>query len=181
MDLSVGSALFSVLIIALLLGIPIGYSLGVATAVALFLTPIPSVYLAQSLYTGTGLFTLIAIPGFILAGEIMMRGKLTAKIIDVMSVLTGNITGGLGVATILSCAFFAALSGSSPATTAAIGSVMIPAMVRAGYPITWAAASAACGGTLGILIPPSNPMIIYSVSANVSVAGMFMAGMLPGL
>lgn len=181
MDLSVGSALFSVLIIALLLGIPIGYSLGVATAVALFLTPIPSVYLAQSLYTGTGLFTLIAIPGFILAGEIMMRGKLTAKIIDVMSVLTGNITGGLGVATILSCAFFAALSGSSPATTAAIGSVMIPAMVRAGYPITWAAAIAACGGTLGILIPPSNPMIIYSVSANVSVAGMFMAGMLPGL
>lgn len=181
MDGSLGLILFGVLGATLLLGVPIGYALGIATAVGLAFTPIPFVYLAQTLYTGTGLFALIAIPGFILAGELMMRGKLTQKIIDVMTVVTGNITGGLGVATILSCAFFAALSGSSPATTAAIGAVMIPAMVRAGYPVTWAAAIAACGGTLGILIPPSNPMIIYGVTANVSISGMFMAGILPGI
>lgn len=181
MDLSIGWLLFSVLGVALLLGVPIGYALGIATAVSLFFTPIPSVYLAQTFFTGTSLFALIAIPGFILAGELMIRGKLTEKIIDVMTVLTGNITGGLGIATVLSCAFFAALSGSSPATTVAIGAVMIPAMVKAGYPVYWAAALAACGGTLGILIPPSNPMIIYGVTANVSVAGMFMAGVLPGL
>lgn len=181
MDTSLGGMLFGVLGLALILGVPIGYALGIATAVGLFFTPIPPVYLAQTLFTGTGLFALIAIPGFILAGEIMMRGKLTEKIINVMTVVTGNITGGLGVATVLSCAFFAALSGSSPATTAAIGSIMIPAMVRAGYPVTWAAAVAACGGTLGILIPPSNPMIIYGVTANVSVSGLFMAGVLPGV
>ena len=180
-DPNVGLILFGTLGITLLLGVPIGYALGIATAVGLYFTPIPYVYMAQTLYTGTGLFALIAIPGFILAGELMVRGKLTEHIIRVMSVVSGNITGGLAVATVLSCAFFAALSGSSPATTAAIGSIMIPAMVRAGYPIAWAAAVAACGGTLGILIPPSNPMIVYGVSANVSVSGLFLAGVLPGL
>jgi C4-dicarboxylate transporter DctM subunit len=180
-DPNVGLILFGTLGITLLLGVPIGYALGIATAVGLYFTPIPYVYMAQTLYTGTGLFALIAIPGFILAGELMVRGKLTEHIIRVMSVVSGNITGGLAVATVLSCAFFAALSGSSPATTAAIGSIMIPAMVRAGYPIAWAAAVSACGGTLGILIPPSNPMIVYGVSANVSVSGLFLAGVLPGL
>ncbi|MCL4764620.1 MAG: TRAP transporter large permease [Hyphomicrobiaceae bacterium] len=173
---------FGALGLALLLGIPVGYSLGIAALAGLLLTPIPLVYMAQTLYTGAGLFPLIAIPGFILAGEIMMRTGLTDRIVRVVYLLVGNVPGGLAVVTILSCAFFASLSGSGPATTAAIGAVMIPTMVRAGYPAPFAAAVAATGGTLGILIPPSNPMIVYAVmTKDVSVRGLFAAGVLPGL
>lgn len=175
------TALFGGLVAALLLGIPIGYALGVATVLGLMLTPIPPVYIAQSLFTGVGLFPLIAIPGFILAGELMARTGLTDRIIRVIYVLTGNVPGGLAVVTIVSCMFFASLTGSGPATTAAVGSVMIPAMVRAGYPPAFSAAVAASGGTLGILIPPSNPMIVYGVVANVSVAGLFFSGFIPGI
>ena len=180
-DPNIAFIIFGSLGITLLLGVPIGYALGIATAAALTFTPTPYIYIAQTLYTGTGLFALIAIPGFILAGELMVRSKLTDQIIRVMFVLAGNIKCGLAVCTFLSCAFFAALSGSGPATTAAIGSVMIPAMVRAGYPVAWSAAVVASGGTLGILIPPSNPMIVYAVSANVSVTGLFLAGLIPGI
>ncbi|MBF9028701.1 TRAP transporter large permease subunit [Rhodobacterales bacterium FZCC0188] len=180
-DPNIAFIIFGSLGITLLLGVPIGYALGIATAAALTFTPTPYIYIAQTLYTGTGLFALIAIPGFILAGELMVRSKLTDQIIRVMFVLAGNIKGGLAVCTFLSCAFFAALSGSGPATTAAIGSIMIPAMVRAGYPVAWSAAVVASGGTLGILIPPSNPMIVYAVSANVSVTGLFLAGLIPGI
>jgi C4-dicarboxylate transporter DctM subunit len=172
---------FGSLLAALLLGIPIGYSLGIATTLGLIFTPIPLVYIAQTLYTGAGLFPLIAIPGFILAGELMLRTGLTDRIVRVIYIVAGNVPGGLAVVTILSCAFFASLTGSSPATTAAVGGVMIPTMIRAGYPPTFAAAVAASGGALGILIPPSNPMIIYGVIANVSVAGLFLSGFLPGI
>ncbi len=173
---------FGSLGIALLLGVPIGYSLGIATLCGLLLTPIPLVYMAQTLYTGAGLFPLIAIPGFILASELMMRTGLTERIVRVAYILVGNVPGGLAVVTIISCAFFASLSGSGPATTAAIGSTMISMMVRAGYPAPFAAAVAATGGTLGILIPPSNPMIVYAVmTKDVSVVGLFAAGILPGL
>lgn len=176
------AVVFSALAIALLLGIPIGYSLGIATLCGLLLTPIPLVYMAQTLYTGAGLFPLIAIPGFILASELMMRTGLTERIVRVAYILVGNVPGGLAVVTIISCAFFASLSGSGPATTAAIGATMIPMMVRAGYPAPFAAAVAATGGTLGILIPPSNPMIVYAVmTKDVSVVGLFAAGILPGL
>lgn len=180
-DPNIAFIIFGTLGVTLLLGVPIGYALGIATAAALTFSPTPYIYIAQTLYTGTGLFALIAIPGFILAGELMIRSKLTDQIIRVMFVLAGNIKGGLAVCTFLSCAFFAALSGSGPATTAAIGSIMIPAMVRAGYPVAWSAAVVASGGTLGILIPPSNPMIVYAVSANVSVTGLFLAGLIPGI
>ncbi len=173
--------LFGGLGITLLMGIPVGYALGIATTLALLLTKIPLVYMAQTLYTGVGLFPLIAIPGFILAGQLMERSKLTNRIIDIINVSIGNIPGGLAVVTIVACMFFASLTGSGPATTAAIGGIMIPAMIRAGYPVPFAAAVAAVGGTLGILIPPSNPMIIYAVVANVSVAGLFLSGVLPGL
>jgi C4-dicarboxylate transporter DctM subunit len=173
---------FGGLAIALLLGIPIGYSLGIAALCGLMLTPIPLVYMAQTLYTGAGLFPLIAIPGFILASELMMRTGLTERIVRVAYILVGNVPGGLAVVTMISCAFFASLSGSGPATTAAIGATMIPMMVRAGYPAPFAAAVAATGGTLGILIPPSNPMIVYAVmTKDVSVVGLFAAGILPGL
>lgn len=179
---NITGVVFGALTVALLVGIPVGYALGIAALMGLMLTPIPLVFMAQTFYTGAGLFPLIAIPGFILAGELMMRSKLTDQIIRVIYLLAGNISGGLAVVTIISCAFFASLSGSGPATTAAIGAVMIPTMVRNGYPAPFAAAVAATGGTLGILIPPSNPMIIYAVmTKDVSVTGLFAAGIVPGL
>jgi len=173
--------LFGCLTITLLLGVPVGFALGISTAAGLLLTSIPLVYMSQTLYTGVGMFPLIAIPGFILAGILMEQAGLTDRIIRVINLSVGNLPGGLAVVTIISCMFFASLTGSGPATTAAIGGIMIPAMMRAGYPASFAAAVAATGGTLGILIPPSNPMIIYGVVANVSVAGLFVAGVLPGL
>ena len=173
--------LFSSLTVTLLLGIPVGYALGISTVLGLLLTPIPLVYISQTFYTGVGLFPLIAIPGFILAGILMEHSGLTDRIIRIINISVGNVPGGLAVVTIGSCMFFASLTGSGPATTAAIGGIMVPAMMRAGYPVAFAAAVAATGGTLGILIPPSNPMIIYGVVANVSVAGLFVAGVLPGL
>jgi C4-dicarboxylate transporter DctM subunit len=181
-EANITSVVFVALAVALLLGIPVGYSLGIATLCGLLLTPIPLVYMAQTLYTGAGLFPLIAIPGFILASELMMRTGLTDRIVRVAYILAGNVPGGLAVVTVLSCAFFASLSGSGPATTAAIGGTMIPTMIRAGYPAPFAAAVAATGGTLGILIPPSNPMIVYAVmTKDVSITGLFAAGVLPGL
>jgi C4-dicarboxylate transporter DctM subunit len=181
-EANITAVVFGALALALLLGIPVGYSLGIATLCGLLLTPIPLVYMAQTLYTGAGLFPLIAIPGFILASELMMRTGLTDRIVRVAYILAGNVPGGLAVVTVLSCAFFASLSGSGPATTAAIGGTMIPTMIRAGYPAPFAAAVAATGGTLGILIPPSNPMIVYAVmTKDVSITGLFAAGVLPGL
>ena len=173
--------LFGSLVATLLLGIPVGYALGISTVFGLLLTPIPLVYISQTFYTGVGLFPLIAIPGFILAGLLMEHSGLTDRIIRIINISVGNVSGGLAVVTIVSCMFFASLTGSGPATTAAIGGIMVPAMIRAGYPVSFAAAVAATGGTLGILIPPSNPMIIYGVVANVSVAGLFLSGVLPGL
>ncbi|MFC6672645.1 TRAP transporter large permease [Marinobacterium aestuariivivens] len=173
--------LFGSLTIALALGIPVGIALGIATALGLTLTSIPLVYITQTLYTGVGMFPLIAIPGFVLAGLLMERSGLTHRIVKIVTLAVGNVPGGLAVVTIISCMFFASLTGSGPATTAAIGGIMIPAMMRAGYSVSFAAAVAATGGALGILIPPSNPMIIYGVMANVSVGGLFMAGVLPGV
>ena len=173
--------LFGSLVATLLLGIPVGYALGISTVLGLLLTPIPLVYISQTFYTGVGLFPLIAIPGFIFAGLLMEHSGLTDRLIRIINISVGNVPGGLAVVTIVSCMFFASLTGSGPATTAAVGGIMIPAMVKAGYPVAFAAAVAATGGTLGILIPPSNPMIIYGVIANTSIAGLFLAGVLPGL
>jgi C4-dicarboxylate transporter DctM subunit len=163
------------------MGVPIGFSLGIATACGLLFTRLPFVYLAETFFSGADIFPLLAIPGFILAGNLMEKSGITDKIIDVIYEIAGNVPGGIAVVTMLSCMFFAALSGSGPATTAAIGSIMIPAMKNAGYPPRFAAAVSSTGGTIGIMIPPSNPMIMYGVVANLSVAGLFMAGFLPGI
>lgn len=178
---TLAAIIFSVLGASLLIGVPIGYSLGLATVVGLYFSPIPLIYIAQTLYTGTELFPLIAIPGFVLAGDLMIRAKVTDKLIRVVYLIVGNIPGGLGVVTIVACGLFASISGSGPATTAAIGGIMIAAMVRAGYPPAYAAAVTAAGGTLGVLIPPSNPMIIYGVIADLSIPYLFVSGALPGV
>ena len=179
-DISVTQAIFGGLVVCLALGVPIGFSLGVGAALGLMVSGIPFVYLAETFFSGTEIFPLLAIPGFILAGNLMARSGITDKIIDVIYEIAGNVPGGIAIVTMLSCMFFAALSGSGPATTAAIGAIMIPAMTNAGYPKRYAASVASTGGTIGIMIPPSNPMIMYGVVANLSVAGLFMAGFIPG-
>jgi len=165
----------------LFLGVPIYASLGLTGLLVTWLTDSPLVFATQSILNGLDNFPLLAIPMFILAGNIMERGGLTNDIIRVFRHAFGHISGSLGIVTIFSCMFFAAISGSGPGTVAAIGAILIPAMIRYGYPAPYAAAVTATGGTLGVLIPPSNPMIIYAIIANVSIADMFAAGMVPGL
>lgn len=168
------------LIGSLLLGVPIAFSIGIATLVTLWAGGIPAAFIAQQSFTAMDSFPLMAVPYFILAGALMETGGLSKRIINVAQELMGNITGGFGIVTILACMLFAAISGSSPATVAAIGSIMIPAMVQRGYSKDFAAAVAGSGGGLGIIIPPSIPMIIYGIVAGVSIGDMFLAGFVPG-
>lgn len=169
-----------IFIACLILGVPIYATLGVAAMADFLFSPIPLETLAHSLFTGVDKFPLIAIPCFVLAGCIMTRAGITEDIVRVMRIAVGDAPGGLAVVTILSCMFFAAISGSGPGTVAAIGGLLIPAMVRQGYDKGFAAAVTSAGGTLGILIPPSNPMIVYGVLAGVSIGDLFIAGLVPG-
>ena len=164
----------------MLLGLPLFGVIGLASIISMIGMPFPMEFIPQNLYTGMDQFPLIATIGFVMAGFLMEPAGITGEIIEVAKKAVGNIRGGLAMVTILACMIFAALSGSGPATTAAIGSIMIPGMIAAGYRKDDAAAVSATGGTLGILIPPSNPMIIYGVVANTSIAGLFMAGFIPG-
>lgn len=170
-----------VFIVCLILGVPVFVTLGVPSLVELLTSPVPLESLAHSLFDGVDKFPLLAIPNFVLAGAIMARAGITRDIIDVMRAIVGQAYGGLAIVTILSCMFFAAISGSGPGTVAAIGTLLIPAMKNDGYPADFAAAVASSGGTLGILLPPSNPMIVYGVLASVSIGDLFMAGLLPGI
>ena len=167
-------------VVFMLLGLPLFGVIGLASIISMIGMPFPMEFIPQNLYTGMDQFPLIATIGFVMAGFLMEPAGITGEIIEVAKKAVGNIRGGLAMVTILACMIFAALSGSGPATTAAIGSIMIPGMIGAGYRKDDAAAVSATGGTLGILIPPSNPMIIYGVVANTSIAGLFMAGFIPG-
>jgi C4-dicarboxylate transporter DctM subunit len=175
--------LFGTLFILLLLNIPIAISLGMASIVALNLgeMPTPPLVVAQRMFTALDSFPFMAIPFFMLAGGLMESGGISRRLINFTRTLVGGVPGGLGVITIVASAFFGAISGSNPATVAAIGGIMIPSMIRAGYPKDFAAAIAAAGGTLGVIIPPSIPMITYGVVAGVSIGALFMAGFIPGI
>ena len=173
--------LFLIFTICLLLGIPIIISIGIATYFVLKEVGIPLVILAKSIYTATDNFPLHAIPFFILAGAFMEEAGMSEEIIGVMEKAVGRVRGGLAIATVLGCMFFATMSGSGPATACAIGFIVIPAMVSRGYAKDFAGALSGSAGTLGILIPPSNPMIVYGVIGQVSIVGLFMAGFIPGL
>ena len=164
----------------MLLGLPLFGVIGLASIISMIGMPFPMEFIPQNLYTGMDQFPLIATIGFVMAGFLMEPAGITGEIIEVAKKAVGNIRGGLAMVTILACMIFAALSGSGPATTAAIGSIMIPTMVRRGYSPEYAAGVCATGGTLGILIPPSNPMIIYGIIANTSIAALFTAGFVPG-
>ena len=180
-SIDITALLFGSFIILLILGVPIGHALGGATLLLLYAQGIPGVFLPQTAFNTTDSFPLVAVPFFVLAGYLMEFGGLSLRLVNLASAVIGHVTGGFACVTILACMFFAAMSGSGPATVAAIGTLMIPAMIRARYDPAFAGAVASTGGTLGIMIPPSNPMIIYGVVGNVSVTQLFIAGIVPGI
>ena len=178
--MSLTATLFLTLGVCLVLGVPISFSIGISAMVGLLVGEIPFTFLPQSAITSVDSLSIMAIPFFVLAGNVMDTGGLSKRLISVATNLVGNVTGGFGMVTVIACGFFAAICGSSPATVAAIGAIMIPAMINRGYSVPDAAAISACAGGLGIIIPPSVNMVIYGVTAGVSISDMFLAGFLPG-
>jgi C4-dicarboxylate transporter, DctM subunit len=177
------ATLFLTLLGLLLFSVPIGICLGLATMVVMLFvdgTP-PMVLLARSVVTGADSFPLIAVPLFILAGDLMQHGGMSRRIVGFANALIGHIRGGLAYVNVLACVFFAAISGSSPATVAAIGSNMIPEMEKVGYTRKFSGALTASSGMIGVMIPPSIPFIIYGVTAEVSIGKLFLAGIVPGI
>ncbi|WP_047151805.1 TRAP transporter large permease subunit [Aneurinibacillus tyrosinisolvens] len=173
--------LFSSFIGLMLLRVPIAISLALSTVLVLMMSDFNMNMVPQRMFAALDSFPLMAIPGFVLAGVILARGGISKYLIEALRTWVGHLQGGLSVVTILACMVFAAISGSSPATAAAIGAIMIPAMVNAGYDKKYAMGLVAASGTLGILIPPSIPLIIYGITAEESIGKLFMAGVIPGL
>ena len=165
------------LFILLFMGVPIGTSLGIPVAILVAATQITSFeYIAQFLYTKIADFTMLSLPFFLLAGDIMDVGGLSKRLVAVANSLIGNVTGALGTVTVIACMFFGAVSGSAPATVAAIGTIMIPQMVYDGYDKGYAVGLVCVAGGLGIIVPPSFPMVLYGVTNGVSIGDMFLAG-----
>ena len=179
--MSIGVVIALLFVVFIAMGVPIAVSIGIPSVVGLLLAGMPLSYIAQAAYTAVDSFTIIAVPMFILSGVLMEKGGLTNRLIKLASVIVGKSTGGLAAVTILACTFFAAISGSGPATTAAIGAVLIPAMIKDEYHREFAGGITACAGGIGVVIPPSIPMIMFAITAEVSVTGLFLAGIFPGL
>ncbi|MBG6166552.1 C4-dicarboxylate transporter DctM subunit [Labrenzia sp. EL_13] len=179
----IAAVLFLSLVLLLFISVPIGICLGLATmTVMLFVEGAPPlVLLARSVVTGADSFPLIAVPLFVLAGDLMQSGGMSRRLVAFANALIGHIRAGLAYVNVLACLFFAAISGSSPATVAAIGSNMIPEMEKVGYSRRFSGALTASSGMIGVMIPPSIPFIIYGVTAEVSIGKLFLAGVVPGL
>ena len=175
--------LFGALFLCLLLRAPIAIALGMASLTAIHYSGAVSLrYIATSMTTALDNFPLMGVPFFVLAGELMSTGGISKRLLDVANAFLGRVTGGTAVVTVVACMFFAAISGSGPATVAAVGCMMVPEMIRQGYDKNFACGLIAASGTIGVIIPPSVPMIIYAVStSSVSISDMFMAGVFPGL
>ncbi len=181
---SMGNAgiVFALLAGLMLTGMPISISLGLTVLVFLFvLTDVPTEAVALKLFTGIEKFEIMAIPFFILAGNFLTHGGVAKRMINFATALVGHFRGGLALGGVVACALFAAVSGSSPATVVAIGSILLPAMVKQGYPMKFGVGVIGTSGGLGILIPPSIVMVIYAVSVNESIGRLFIAGIIPGL
>ncbi len=174
--------IFGLLAALMLTGMPISIALGLTVLTFLYtLTQVPIESVALKLFTGIEKFEIMAIPFFILAGNFLTHGGVAKRMIRFATSLVGHWHGGLGLGAVVACALFAAVSGSSPATVVAIGSILLPAMLKAGYPRRFGAGVVASSGALGILIPPSIVMVMYAVSTNSSIGALFMAGVIPGL
>jgi len=165
----------------MVIGAPIMTALGLSAAMALQSADRPLLIVVQMAFQSLDSFSLMAVPFFILAGHLMQSGGIARRLVRLANAIVGWIRGGLGAVAVLTSMLFATVSGSSSATTAAVGSVLIPEMEKKGYPRSFAASIAAASGELGAIIPPSIPMIVYALTANVSVGALFIAGILPGL
>ena len=173
-------ALFTTLIVCFVLNVPIGFSLGIASVACVLAGDLPEVVIAQRMVAGVNSFPLLAIPFFMLAGAIMETGGVSRRIVELANTIVGHIKGGLAAVSILACTFFAAISGSTPATAAAVGSLTIPEMTDRGYDKVYASAVVASSACLGVIIPPSITMIIFGVVANVSIGKLLIGGIIPG-
>lgn len=174
--------LFGSFILLAIIGLPIAVVLGLSSVIAISTSSkIPLMVVAQRMFTACDSFPLMAIPFFMMAGALMESGGISRRLINLANKLVGSMTGGLAQVGILTCMFFAAISGSGPATVAAIGAILIPAMIDAGYDAGFAAAIMAAAGAIGVIIPPSIPMVTYGVVGGVSIGSLFMGGFGAGI
>lgn len=170
-----------IFVFTMAIGVPIPFAAGLATIAGILIADIPLTLMAQSAWTAFEPFPLVTIPLFVLAGQLMEQGGMSEKLITIAQKLVGAYKGGIGLVTVVACMFFAALSGSGPATTAAIGTITIPTMLEEKYKPRFAGAIAAAAGALGSMIPPSNLLIIYALVSDESIPRLFLAGIVPGL
>lgn len=177
-----GIALVVLFILLLLMGLPIAYVLAAVAVVGISgLGSVPLITVVQRMFSGLNSFTLLAVPLFIMAANLMNRGQISAKLIDFCASLVGHIKGGMGYANVLVSMLFAGISGSSQADTAGIGKILIPGMIEEGFSEETSVGVTAASSTIGIIIPPSIPMIVYSSVANASIGALFLGGVVPGL
>jgi C4-dicarboxylate transporter DctM subunit len=174
-------ALIVVMLLALLIGVPIGWSLALSSLAAILIEGIPLAVLVQRMFTSMDSFTMIAVPCFLVAGDIMAKGSISKRLVDLADSVFGSLRGGLAIVAIVSCTIFASLTGSALATTAAIGGILYPAMTEKKYPKDFTSAVLAIGGTLGPIIPPSVVFIFYAQATEVSVLQLFFSGIGPGI
>ena len=173
--------LFLLFFVFMLLGVPIALAIGASTLLALNAQGVPPMVVTQQMFQGINSFALVAVPMFILAGDLMAQGKVSEKLVDFADSLFGFLKGGLSLVSVGAGMFFAAISGSGAATTAAVGSSLVPELHKKGYEPASAASLIAASGTIGVVIPPSVPMIIYAVIAQQSVSKLFLSGIVPGI
>ena len=174
--------LFGSLFVFLFLGIPVGFALGMSALCGIIAGGTQTLgFLSQTMVAGCDSFPILAIPMFILAGEMMGGGGVSRRILNVFKATFGRMYGGLAICTVAFCMFFAAVSGSGPATVAAVGAMVVPTMLEEGYDKSFTLALIACAGGIGVIIPPSIPMVFYGISTGASIGNLFMAGMLPGI
>ena len=170
------------LTISLAIGIPVAYSLGLSTAVYFFIfEPDLVKVMPQMLFAGMDSYTLIALPLFIFMGQLMNNSGITSRLIDYCLIIVGRIRGGLGLVNVGSSMLFGGISGSSVSDTASIGSILIPEMIKRGYPKNFSAGITVASSTMGMIIPPSIPMVLYAVTAQESVGRLFLGGLIPGI
>ncbi|WBU59902.1 TRAP transporter large permease [Paracoccus albus] len=176
------AALAVSLVVLFVLSVPVAVAIGLSAIFGItFFSTMPLLVVPQKIFTSLDSFPLLAVPFFILAGNLMSRGGVSTRLVDFAKSIIGGMQGGLASTCVVTCMIFAAISGSSVATTYAIGAILIPAMVAHGYPTPMAATIQASSAELGVIIPPSVPMIIYAVSTETSVTKLFMAGIVPGM
>jgi tripartite ATP-independent transporter DctM subunit len=165
----------------MILGFPVAFCLGITSLIALIVGDVPLLLIAQRMFTGIDSFPLMAVPFFVLAGELMNRGGTTRRLIDFANVLVGRVPGGLAHTNILASMFFGGISGSAVADAAAMGTILVPGMTRKGFPAGFSAAVTAASATMGPIIPPSILMVLMGVTTGLSIGGLFAAGIVPGL